>query len=336
MMRLVKQEDIAKMLNISRTTVARALNGNKNIKPETKEKILNLAEELGYKKNPISSSLARKKNKNIYAFIIESRNKYYTEKIKAGLKEAETEFSFYGYSINIIQTDIETPEKQLIELKKIIKEKDVEGIIITPLLKKEIKEIKMQNPQIHFITLDIPLDNSIFYVGPNYFKSGRIAAEILISTLQQDEKILVLDTVDDRISSKLYMDGFLSRVKEENTNFIVGPIYSENLMKDIKSILEEYMTTNVKAIYATRFLTDIVKYIDNKYNKKMNIIGNGMSEDMKKLIMNKKIIATVIEKCYEEGYFAGKFMFEKLYKDMENVNNKYIMDSRIVVRETML
>lgn len=38
---MVKQEDIAKILNISRTTVARAINGSDNINPVTKEKVLN-------------------------------------------------------------------------------------------------------------------------------------------------------------------------------------------------------------------------------------------------------------------------------------------------------
>lgn len=334
---MVRQEDIARILNISRTTVARALNGNKNIKLETKEKVLSLAQELGYKKNPISSSLARKRNKNVYAFIIKSRNKYYTEKIKMGLKKAEKEFKFYGYNIEIIETCIETPQDQVSKLKEIIRKQEVSGIIITPLLKNKIKEIQMENSDIPFITLDISLDKSIFYVGPDYFKSGRVAAEILINTLQKNEKVLVLDTIDDRISSKLYMQGFIKRINEEDTNIMIGPIYSNNIMDNIETIIKSYLKDDVKSIYATRFLTDIVEYIYKRHkNKELKIIGNGMSKEMKRLIMDKKIIATVIEKCYEEGYYAGKFMFEKLYKDMSYNETEFILDSKIIFREIMI
>ena len=83
---MVKQEDIARILNISRTTVARALNGSENINPETKEKVLKLSEELGYSRNPISTSLALKKKKNIYAFIVKTRNLNYSKEIKKSSK----------------------------------------------------------------------------------------------------------------------------------------------------------------------------------------------------------------------------------------------------------
>ncbi len=331
---MIKQEDIAKILNVSRTTVARALNGSENIKPETKEKIIELAKELGYKKNPISSSLASKKKKSVYAFIIKSKNKYYTEEIERGLKSAEKEFKFYGFNIKIIKTDIETPEKQLEQLKDAVKE-EVQGIIITPLLKDKVKEVRNQNPNIVFTTLDINIDQSIFHVGPNYFKSGRIAAEILINTLEEKSKVLVLDTVDDRISSKLYMNGFLRRMSEENNNTMIGPVYSENLMNGLHDILEKHMTKEVKSIYATRFLTDIVKYIGYRYNIPMKIVGNGMSDDMKSLILEKKVLATVVEQPYEEGYLAGKFMFEKLYKDANFKEASHIMESKIIVRESL-
>ena len=130
---MVKQEDIARILNISRTTVARALNGSENINPETKEKVLKLSEELGYSRNPISTSLALKKKKNIYAFIVKTRNLNYSKEIKKGFKRAQKEFEFYKYQLNIIETDIDKPEEQLDSLINILKTEDVEGIIITPL-----------------------------------------------------------------------------------------------------------------------------------------------------------------------------------------------------------
>src|SRR3712207_8244346 len=53
---------------------------------------------------------------------------------------------------------------------------------------------------------------------------SRITAEVFINIISKGKKILVLDTVDDRISSKLYLKGFLSRIKEEEKELIVGPI----------------------------------------------------------------------------------------------------------------
>ncbi|QIW10006.1 LacI family DNA-binding transcriptional regulator [Francisella sp. LA112445] len=93
---MATQKDIAKKLNISRTTVSRALMGNGSIRPETKQKVLNLAKNLGYSKNLIGSSLATKKIKKIYAFIINSVNENYCLDIKDGLLRASRELKNYN------------------------------------------------------------------------------------------------------------------------------------------------------------------------------------------------------------------------------------------------
>ena len=73
---MVTQKELASSLGVSRTTIARAINDDPNIKAETKEKILKKAKELGYEKNYAGSLLASKK-KVVYCFTVESRNKYY-------------------------------------------------------------------------------------------------------------------------------------------------------------------------------------------------------------------------------------------------------------------
>ena len=62
---MITQKEIAEKLGISRTTVARAINGSSLIKEETKKKILELVKEMNYEKNLIGSSLAIKKSKKI-------------------------------------------------------------------------------------------------------------------------------------------------------------------------------------------------------------------------------------------------------------------------------
>lgn len=331
---MVKQEDIARILNISRTTVARALNGSENINPETKEKVLKLSEELGYSRNPISTSLALKKKKNIYAFIVKTRNLNYSKEIKKGFKRAQKEFEFYKYQLNIIETDIDKPEEQLDSLINILKTEDVEGIIITPLLKEEIGKVKKDNPKVTFIALDLPLDKYTYSVCSNYFKAGRITADILLNVLNKGDRILLIDTADDRISSKLSFNGFLSKVHESNKCIVVGPIYQENLKDNIEKLLDENLNNDIQGLYCSRFLVDIVKSVckRNKYNIK--VVDNGASDITKELIRDNKIIATVAQKYSDLGYLAAKYMFEYLYKDIKPLKINNELDSVILFRES--
>ena len=52
---------IAEVAGVSRGTVDRALNGRSGVKPEVKENILKIADELGYKPNYAAKALADKR-----------------------------------------------------------------------------------------------------------------------------------------------------------------------------------------------------------------------------------------------------------------------------------
>ena len=58
-------KDIARMANVSHTTVSRALNNKPRIKNETKEKILSIARELSYRPDFIARSLVMKRTKTL-------------------------------------------------------------------------------------------------------------------------------------------------------------------------------------------------------------------------------------------------------------------------------
>ena len=115
---MVTQAELAKMLGITRTTVARALNGSKNIKEETKERVLKLANEMGYEKNYLGSSLAIKEKKIIIAIIVRSINEEYSKKLKSGLKDFQEEVKAYGIKIKILEVDISDSQGQIELLKK--------------------------------------------------------------------------------------------------------------------------------------------------------------------------------------------------------------------------
>ena len=65
----VTLKDIAKIANVSHATVARALNNSGNIKPETKERIMNIVRELKYSSNISAKSLVTNRSYNIGLFI---------------------------------------------------------------------------------------------------------------------------------------------------------------------------------------------------------------------------------------------------------------------------
>ena len=91
-------KDLAKKINLSVSSVSRALNGHKNISEKTREKILKLAKKYNYVPDPSARRLASKKSDTI-AFIATTTPKSpdfvlleFLTGISMGIKDSNTEF----------------------------------------------------------------------------------------------------------------------------------------------------------------------------------------------------------------------------------------------------
>lgn len=332
---MITQKEIAEELGISRTTVARAINGSPSIKKETKEKIMKLVEKYNYEKNFIGSSLAVRTKKIIYALVVKSKNEFYTEGIYNGLCAVDKEFKHYNMSIKIIQTDINDEELQLKKLKEILLEDDIGGLIITPLAKEKIyKTIKPYLERVKVISLGMRLHKEIPHVGPDYKKMGKIAGEIMCNIMRDGEKILIVDNGDDKVSSKSYLDGFLSKIKGTNIQ-IEGPVNGKNIETTIKIVEKYCQEDSITGIYINRYSQDCLNKIPKKMLIHKKIVTNGMDNLIKRLIKNKVVTATVMEQVYLEGYTAGKKMFNLVIKNQEIEEKWEILKSRIIFLENL-
>jgi LacI family transcriptional regulator len=118
-------KDIAQELKVSVSTVSRALRGSTEIKKETRDLILQLANELNYQPNPIALSLKDKKTKVIGVMVQEIANNYCSSTI-AGIEDYANKM---GYQVLISQSheryDLEVTNTHLLASRRI------DGMIIT-------------------------------------------------------------------------------------------------------------------------------------------------------------------------------------------------------------
>ncbi|MBC2850251.1 LacI family DNA-binding transcriptional regulator [Cetobacterium sp. 8H] len=330
---MITQSELAKILGITRTTVARALNGSKNIKPETKERVLKLASELGYEKNYLGSSLAIKEKKVIIALIVKSINEEYSKQLKNGLRDFEEEVKAYGIKIKIIETDINEVDSQIETLNKIL-EKKIHGLIIIPLDKVRIKKIlqPLKN-EVSIVSVGKQLFEDALYIDSRYHKSGRIAAEVLGNISKPNKKILIIDGGDDRISSKDYLTGFYEKIIEFNREYI-GPISIENLLENKEEVLK-YLSDDIGSIYINRFAPEIIEYLKPLNKTKFKFVTNGFNQKIRGLIESGEVVATISEDFYNQGYTAGKRVFELLYKTNLKRPQEYKTKIDILFKESL-
>lgn len=101
-------KDIAKILNISVSTVSRALRDTYDVNQETKEKVLALATELNYKPNFNATGLAKGSTHNL-GIILPFITNYYFSTVITGIQEVAYN---NGYNIILFVTN-DSPEREL-------------------------------------------------------------------------------------------------------------------------------------------------------------------------------------------------------------------------------
>lgn len=149
---------LAEICGVSQGTVDRALNNRKGINPQTKEKILKVAKEYGYRPNIHATSLAGGRSMLIGVVVFDLDNQYFSD-ILMGI---EKYCSLKGYSIIVMITN-KNHEKE-IECINNLYQMSVDGIIICPMNKGEEYENYLLSLDIPIVTIGNRLDR-LPYIG---------------------------------------------------------------------------------------------------------------------------------------------------------------------------
>lgn len=100
-MRNINIKELAKVLNLSTSTVSRAFRDNSDISKETKDKILAAAKEHNYQPNHYASNLREQRSKTIAVIVPELGNNFFSQAIHGIERIARGK----GYHILIYATD---------------------------------------------------------------------------------------------------------------------------------------------------------------------------------------------------------------------------------------
>jgi LacI family transcriptional regulator len=118
-------KDIARELNISPSTVSRALKGHPDISPDTKKAVNELATKLQYLPNSIAMSLRKSKTNTIGVVIPEIAHHFFSTVI-SGIEEIAYDA---GYNVMICLSN-ESYEREVIVTKALISSR-VDGLLVS-------------------------------------------------------------------------------------------------------------------------------------------------------------------------------------------------------------
>ena len=207
-------KDIAKALNLSTSTVSRALNGRYEIGAETKKLVVDYAEKVNYRPNPIALSLKDQNSHSIGVVISEVANNYFSQAING----IESVAYNSGYHVIITQTH-ESAAREAANVQHLLS-RHVDGLLVS--LSAETTDTSPYKylhdkgfPIVFFdrITNDINTHKVII----NNFKSTFEATELLINT--GFTKIAHLTNSRNLLISQERLCGYQAALEKHHINF---------------------------------------------------------------------------------------------------------------------
>ena len=198
--------DIAKVAGVSHSTVSRALQGSPLVRKDTREKLVKLAEEMGYRPDPMLSALTAyrsrvklRKQRSAIAFVI---SPYIAESWKDIIESARQRAEKLGFDLQTyIWQDGISPARQ----SEILRSRGIRGIIVGPLTKENhLIELPLRTNYFSLVAIGRFISTPrINTVTPNHFGSVRQAMDHLRARGYRRVGLALLERlnahVDDRI-----------------------------------------------------------------------------------------------------------------------------------------
>ncbi|WP_311564883.1 LacI family DNA-binding transcriptional regulator [Peptoniphilus duerdenii] len=325
-------KDVAKMADVSISTVSRVINDSKPVSPEARRRVLKAIEVLDYKPNEVARSLVTKKS-NLIGVIVNDIGSTYVSSILRGVEEIGR---MYKYDI-LLSSSYGDSEVE-VKFAKLLLQKQVEGIIVISDTLNTKLLYRLEESKIPYINVNRFYNVDEHYtVGVNHKDGTYQMTNYLVENGHKNIGLLYVRKDFDRTEEKIKEDGYLEALEEhglaKNTIGIEG--IREKDVAGIMDKVEEKIKSGVTAFVTTQDELGIHlqnALIDRGYKipEDVSITGYGATE-MTELTRPK--LTSVKVPYYDIGAVAIRKILKEIKK--EESEDKVYLPARIVERDSV-
>lgn len=319
---------IARILDVSPSTVSRALAKKKGVSDGLKDRIVSVANELNYHPNMVARSLRTKVSKEIGLIIPDNSNPFFSAMVR-GIDTVAHEL---GYTLLLISTNNDTK----IEREAILKfnELQVAGLISVP---SDISNYGSLSLPLVFLTRCNDVDSKFNYIVTDDIEGSYLATRNLI-TSGLSAYFFVCDSLDV-ISSKNRLTGYQKALFEAG----ISPkdewiLTGVNTIPDGYRIFQEIYRRSVFPIgilchndYTAIGVVKSVSDSNLRHGVDVRIIGY---DDIELISYITPALSTVRQVKFDIGAWGARHLINLIESDSSEKPLHMIMKPELVIRDT--
>lgn len=330
-------KDVAKDAGVSPSTVSRVINNHDRISPETKKKVKESMDKIGYYPNVIAQNLVNQESRTLglvmpYSTEEAFADPFYAEVLR-GIGAVAQE---NNYSILLITCDDEEDDELEAGLKA-VRSKKVDGLLLLRSRQDDPLIKKLTELDIPFVVLGRPRDETgVHWVNNDNIKASKKVVEHLINLEHQKIGLVTGDkeyiVYEDRL--KGYKKALAENNLEYNKDWVIRCDGSkESARQATLKLLEE--NSELTAIFAA---DDVMAYGVVKALKELELSVPG---DIAVVGFNNNPfsglvsppLTTVDINTYQLGITSTNRLI-KLIQNKPVTGNKEIVETDIIIRES--
>ena len=321
---------VAREARVSMATVSRVVNGNPNVKPATRQKVLDVIKRLNYRPNAVARGLASKRTTTVGVVIPSITNPYFAE-LALGIDDIA---SMYKYNIILANSDYD--DDKILKVVRNLLAKQVDGIIFMGYdLSEELQaEFKSSNTPV-VVAGSVVNDKDLPAVRIDYRKAAKEAVTRLLDH-NDGQVALVTSSLDYSINREERLPGYKDALSEAGVNYddqllIETDGTYKGIYDQAKSIAEQgvkaaYVTNDHLAVGLLNGLTDN----GIKVPEDFEIIS---SNDTKYTRLCRPMLSSITQPLYDIGAVSMRLL-TKLMEDNSDNEQDVILDHSFVARQS--
>lgn len=317
---------VAERAGVSRGTVDRVLNNRAHVRPEVYARVMEAIKETGYL--PI---------KQFHQTILQGTNAipvklgvllpnwtgHFRSEILRGIRHAREEFESLNAEILVEECQSDMPQEVLDRIDYLVSE-GIQGLslcsIDTAAVNEKVNQLREQNIPVITFNSDLPDSGRLLFVGQDYPKSGRVAAELISKCIPRDGIVLTAVGSTEFDGHRNRLHGFQKRMRELGFEYRQMPVIEtlndyQITYRKVLEFLEKEPNTN--AVYmANRSVAGCTEAIKAAGKRgQIRVICHDMAESTKLLLHEGSVDFTVTQNIFQQGHLPLVLLREYLQKN---------------------
>ena len=234
---------VAREARVSMATVSRVVNGNPNVKPETRQRVLDVIKKLNYRPNAVARGLASKKTTTIGVITPDFTNPYFAE-LTLGIDDVAK-----MYKYNMILTNSGTDPSEILKAVRDLMAKQVDGLIFMGNAVDDQLESELESSSIPVVVAATVLSgDKLPTVHIDYQQAAAEAIKLLLD--HGDKKVgMVVRSMDYPINAEYRLSGYKQALEDAGQSFDDQLIFEAHDYQSAYDLAADIQKADVDGVY---------------------------------------------------------------------------------------